>query len=60
MFLRIEITKPIKIITEKLLHIPRGFFSVTVRTLKGLEYQYQQCFKYKPGCNSNIQDKVDL
>ena len=35
-------------------------FSVMVRTQKGLEYQYQQCIKYKPGSNSTIQDKVDL
>ena len=40
----------------------RVFISVAVslRTPNGLEYQYQQCIKYKPGSNSNIQDKVDL
>ena len=36
------------------------FLSVTVRTTKGLEYQYQQCIKYKPGSNSKINKKVDL
>ena len=63
MFLRTEITKPIKIIIEKLLHISRDFLSVSVRSWAHQivsSININKCIKYKPGSNSNIQNKGDL
>jgi hypothetical protein len=57
-FPRTEITKPIKIVTEKLLHISQGFSFCDGQNIE--RYQYQQCINYKPGSNKNIHDKVDL
>ena len=63
LFSRTEITKPIKIIIEKLLHISLDFLSVSVRSWEHQivsSININKCIKYKPGSNSNIQNKGDL